>query len=241
MPKNFFSDDYEYVGATRDAINTQKEAIAAERGVSADSVSMRDVEKGMRDEYTKLRDIVHKRVARAKQSGESLEGTNLSQYVANDPTKLSNIRNSTEFVKELNRLRRTVYDAPTGSLSGIKKVRSEQAQRFLSSLQSAGIIDEDGAEELSDQTLKNVGEAINLARSLNLQGMNYLSVEIVLQMGNEQLEGMKPGEIVGMVLSELFPESENAGLLANELTETGQYDPETLKNLQDELIKENKA
>lgn len=165
-----------------------------------------DAERELRAEYTRQRDILHKRVQRAIASGKDLTGTALERYVKTNPdgNQVAAIPTLREIDAEvankiaggtLDKGREDAYragriektqgqmsrtiDAPTGSLQGIN-AREEEFKNFL---EGRGLV------ELSDEEVETVGEALDIAESMGIAGFSYdevISATIQLRGDREE-------------------------------------------------------
>lgn len=141
----------------------------------------------IRDEYTRFRDMMNKRIERAVNSGAYLGDTALGQYKKyvrpaidrqgnvipgkwkGDLPKLSDFKTMGEVVNFLGRMQRSTF-RETGSLTGIREVRTKQQEEFDKFLQ--GYQDDEGVE-FSDDDLSDIGRAMDYARSLGIAGLHY--------------------------------------------------------------------
>ena len=145
----------------------------------------------IRDEYTRFRDMMNKRIERAVNSGAYLGDTALGQYKEyvrpatdrqgnvipgkwkGDLPKLSDFKTMGEIVNFLGRMQRSTF-RETGSLSGIREVRTRQQQEFDKFLQGYS-----GQTGFSAEDLSNIGAAMDYARSLGIAGLHYYVARVV--------------------------------------------------------------
>lgn len=143
-------------------------------------------EAAIRDEYTRFRDLLNKRIGRAVSSGMYLGDTALGQYKEyvrpatnrqgnvipgkwkGDLPKLSDFKTIGEIVNFLGRMQRSTF-RPTGSLSGIREVRTQQQQEFDRFLQGYA-----GVQNYSNADLSAIGAAMDYARALGLENIHYV-------------------------------------------------------------------
>lgn len=143
-------------------------------------------ESAIRDEYTRFRDMMNKRIERAVNSGAYLGDTALGQFKEyvrpatdrqgnvipgkwkGDLPKLSDFKTTGEIVNFLGRVQRATF-RPTGSISGIREVRTQQQQEFDRFLQSYA-----GEQDFSNADLSAIGATMDYARALGLDNIHYV-------------------------------------------------------------------
>lgn len=141
----------------------------------------------IKDEYTRFRDMMNKRIERAVNSGAYLGDTALGQYKeyvrpatdrqgnvipgkwkGNLP-KVKSFKSTGEMVNFLGRLQRSTF-RETGSLTGIREVRTKQQEEFDKFLQS---YQQEEGVMFSNEDLSDIGAAMDYARSLGIAGLHY--------------------------------------------------------------------
>lgn len=128
--------------------------------------------KGMRNEFTKYRDMFHKRIKRAIDSGEDLTGTALERYVTGSPghysENLPHARDLTDaqVVKMLGQMQRSA-GRKTATISGVKQLRKEQKEGFKQLLMSYGYQSPD------DAGVEAFRQAVDMANSIGNSELKY--------------------------------------------------------------------
>lgn len=143
----------------------------------------RTAEQQLRDEFTKYRDIIHKRVQRLEKAG-LLKESALQRYENGIP-KARDLTTK-QIKQQLDIFKRTLNYKQTASLSGIREMKKEQARAVkeegerlkarVKAERGPSIEDmEDSFEELMDKLIDYSHNLMNFLRALHLDKFMYMA------------------------------------------------------------------
>ena len=198
---------YEY----SESIDRMREVFSNRLGIDRNDVSK--IDKAIRDEYTRLRDIVHKRVKRAEEAGVLRDSDVLSQFSGPGALPTSKGKSTEELLGTMGKMARMIDYQATGTLTDIKDThkRKEEAWKDIVGDSLDDILEEGADPETINRM---ISQGMQMLESVGLGWLKY-------RYGKEASTFYRDDATAGSMV---------ADFLKKDIADADQYDDLTAEN-----------